>query len=290
MTDPQCVEFLQWALPQLRLRWPGFRKVRRQVHKRINRRLGQLGLSDVSQYRSYLESHPAEWPVLDAFCRIPISRFYRDRGVFDHLGGQVLPELARRATARGENEVRLWCAGCASGEEAHTLAILFHTCVRPRFPGIRLRQVATDVDAHLLQRARRARYRASSVKDVPPGWLDTALVRSGEEYVLRPQFGAGTEFRQQDIRSELPEGPWHLVSCRNLVFTYFDEDLQRDVLRRIAGHVLPGGVLVIGKQESLPAGVEGVSPYHGALGIYRICRVIDAVRRKRRSKGRNEPD
>ncbi len=63
MTDRECVEFLQWALPQLGLRWPGFRKVRRQVHKRIVRRWGELGLGQIADYRAYLETHAAEWGV-----------------------------------------------------------------------------------------------------------------------------------------------------------------------------------------------------------------------------------
>lgn len=271
MTDQQCVDFLQWVLPRLRLRWPGFRKVRRQVRKRIDRRLSELGLGCVSDYRAYLESHPAEWPVLDGFCRISISRFYRDRGVFEHLGEAILPELARRAAERGEHEVRLWSAGCASGEEAYTLASLWRTCVLPRFPEVQLHQVATDTDQHMLDRAVRARYSPSSLKEVPPHWLDAAFVRDGNELVLRPEFAAGIEFRRQDIRSQMPDGPFHLVACRHLVFTYFDADLQRAVLERILQRLVPDGVLVTGKQESLPEGTEGLAPHGRRRGIYRIC-------------------
>ena len=77
MTDRECVEFLQWALPQLGLRWRGFRKVRRQVHKRIVRRLGELGLGQIADYRAYLDTHAAEWGVLDAMSRISISHSVR---------------------------------------------------------------------------------------------------------------------------------------------------------------------------------------------------------------------
>ncbi|HUS38260.1 MAG: hypothetical protein WBF93_12370 [Pirellulales bacterium] len=86
MKDAECVELLQWALPRLRMRWLGFRKVRRQVGKRVDRRLHQLGLDSVDQYRTYLAVHEGEWSVLNDCCRITISRFYRDRGVFDFLG------------------------------------------------------------------------------------------------------------------------------------------------------------------------------------------------------------
>src|SRR4051794_32163897 len=115
MSDPDLVAFLQWALPRLGLRWPGFRRVRGRVRKRLNERLRELGLTDVAAYRDHLDTQPREWAILDGLCRIGISRFHRDRGVFDHLRRVLLPELARRAWGRGEGVVRCWCAGCASG-------------------------------------------------------------------------------------------------------------------------------------------------------------------------------
>lgn len=270
MTDPECVRFLQWALPRLGLRWRGFRKVRRQVRKRVQRRMHQLGLADVSDYRSYLESHPGEWPVLDSFCRISISRFYRDRGVFDYLRRHVLPELAERARAADEPGVRCWSAGCASGEEVYTLAILWQMSVEPRVSGVRLEQVATDVDPRLLRRARRARFPSSSLKELPPDWIDAAFTRVGEEYVLRERFRRGIEFREQDVRSQWPAGPFHLVLCRNLVLTYYDERQQREILAEILKRLAPGGIVVTGKQESLPAEPGRLRPLGRNLGVYRL--------------------
>ena len=117
MKDNDCVQFLQWALPQLRMRWQGFRKVRRQVCKRIQRRLDELELGTERDYRAYLQAHPEEWQMLDRLCRVSISRFYRDKQVFAFLARAVLPELARGSLARGERTVTLWSAGCGSGEE-----------------------------------------------------------------------------------------------------------------------------------------------------------------------------
>jgi chemotaxis protein methyltransferase CheR len=125
LTDRHCVEFLQWALPQLALRWPGFHKVRGQVRKRIVRRLHELELTHIAEHRRYLADHPAEWTVLDACLRISISRFYRDRDVFDHLCDSVLPDLARAAQQRRENRVIAWSAGGASGEEPYTVALIW---------------------------------------------------------------------------------------------------------------------------------------------------------------------
>ena len=111
MKDADCVRFLQWLLPQLQMRWPRFRKVRRQVCRRIDRRLIELGLADIAAYQEWIVLHPQELQVLDDFCRITISRFYRDRGVFDYLRRFILPDLAADAQANGRSQVCCWSAG-----------------------------------------------------------------------------------------------------------------------------------------------------------------------------------
>ena len=102
MKDADCIHFLQSALPQLGLRWAGFRRVRGQVCKRLRRRLAALSLKDLSDYRALLEAVAAEWRQLDDLCRVSVSRFYRDRGVWSCLERELLPQLAVQASARGE--------------------------------------------------------------------------------------------------------------------------------------------------------------------------------------------
>jgi chemotaxis protein methyltransferase CheR len=268
MKDADCVSFLQWALPQLRMRWPGFRKVRKQVCKRIDRRRKELGLPDVAAYRSYLETHPGEWSMLDSLCRIFISRFYRDRGVFDHLRQVVLPVLAELAVTRGERTLRGWSIGCASGEEVYTLSLIWHLELQARFPALAFQLVATDADQTMLQRAQRGCYPASSLKELPPAWREAAFVRTGEVYCLGEEFRAGLEFCCQDIRAQQPEETFHLVLGRYLVFTYFEESLQQQVLAQITRRLLPGGGLVIGKTESLPDGTASLTAWFSQQGIY----------------------
>ena len=123
--DDGYVSFLQWALPQLNMRWRGFRKGRRQVSRRIVKRLKILGLTDLASYKKYLQENKEEWKILDNFCRITISRFYRDRIVFDYLASVVLPELANCLQNNKEKHIRIWSAVCASGEEAYTMAVLW---------------------------------------------------------------------------------------------------------------------------------------------------------------------
>jgi chemotaxis protein methyltransferase CheR len=269
MNDRDGLQFLQWSLPRLRLRWPGFRKVRRQVYRRIDRRVKELGVPSVGAYRAYLEDHPDEWPVLDALCRISISRFYRDKAVFQCLERHVLPELAQIAVASGHRELYAWSIGCARGEESYTLAILWHDRCAPRFPALSLRIVATDADPEILAGAERGCYAPSSLKDLPADLLAAAFIPSGRELCVKAEHRRGIVFCQQDVRTTAPRELFHLVLCRNVAFTYFDDLLQREILGRIEERLLSRGVLVIGSTESLPAGTTGFEPWFAGLRVYR---------------------
>jgi len=269
MKDLQCAEFMQWCLPLLRFSWPGFRKVRKQVCKRLSRRTGELGLSGLVAYMEYLGSHHEEWQVLDSLCRVTISRFYRDKRVFDVLRFEILPTLAKRALTDGENEVRCWSAGCCSGEEPYTLQILWKICVLPvTGQDIPLRIIATDTDQELLERAGKGSFMGSSLRDLPVELISQAFGHSGKFYSVLKDFRENIGFAEQDIRKELPDGIFHLILCRNLVFTYFDEVLQREILGEIIGRLMSGGFLITGIHESLPEGDFSLKQYSNIPCIY----------------------
>lgn len=268
VNDRDCTAFLQWALPRVGLRWAGFRKVRRLVCKRLARRLRGLGLADLVQYRALFERDPAERQAFDALCRIPISRFYRDRGVFDALREQVLPELAERVSGRGDRLLRAWSAGSASGEEPYTLRIVWELALRTRFPGIELRVLATDVEPTMLERARNGCYGPGSLGDVPKDWLPLAFERKGGLACVREPFRRNIEFKLQDIRMEMPDGLFDLILCRNLVFTYFEPAAQEALATRIVERLRPGGVLAIGIHEKPPAALADLHPLPAAPALY----------------------
>jgi chemotaxis protein methyltransferase CheR len=269
MRDDEWVRFLQWSLPRLGLRWAGFRRVRRQVVRRVRARVAELGLDGPAAYRARLERQPGEWRRLDPLCRVTISRCYRDRGVYDRLAVEVLPALAEAARARGARRVDAWSAGCASGEEPYGLALLWRFRLQARQAGLKLRILATDADAALLERARQARYPAGALRELDPAWVEQAFDRDGATRVLRSPADLGVTFLQQDLREVAPDGRFDLVLCRNLAFTYYDAALQERVLGEIVEHLEPGGALVLGAHESLPGGGLGLEACPDGPCIYR---------------------
>ncbi len=270
MRDEDCVRFLRWALPRLEMRWAGFRKVRRQVCRRIDRRIAELVLEGPEAYRELLESDASEWSRLEPLCRVTISRFYRDRGVFARLGAEVLPSLAGPITERERPPLRIWSAGCGAGEEPYTLAIL----LREIPSGLEPREVeilGTDLDPTQIERARRGAYPASSLRELPEPWRRRWFRREGEDaYRLRSEIRRAVRYQLSDLRSmRQPAGPFDLILCRNLAFTYYDEGAQLRVLESLLERLAPGGALVIGSHETLPGERQDLETWPGEPAIIR---------------------
>ena len=267
MSDTDCTAFLQWALPQANLRWAGFRKVRRQVCKRLKRRMDDLRLADFASYRVRLETDPAEWAVFDECCHITISRFFRDRGVFEILRRRVLPDIAARARREGR-DARIWSAGCASGEEPYTLRILWDLEVASSFPSVSLSIIATEIDKAMLARAQEGCFEATSLHELPAHLVGQAFDQIGARFCIKAPHRQGIEFLCQDLRTEMPAPAFDLILCRYVAFTYFAAPLQRSVLYRIVDRLLPDGYIVIGGHEKLPDGGAALLPLPGAPQIF----------------------
>lgn len=248
--ESECVEFLEWAIPKLGLRWTAFRRNKRQVCRRLKTRIRALGLTDPRAYAEYVEQHPDEWTALEALCAVTISRFYRDAAVFDALAREVLPALARELP-EGE-PLRGWSAGCASGEEAYSIALMWELELAARHPARELRVLATDRDPQLLERAAVGCYRRSSLRELPAGWIERAFTNDGDHWCLAPELRRSVTFQCHDLRQPLPEGPFSVILCRNLAFSYFEVAEQRALLTRLSDRLGPNGVLVLGLDEKLP--------------------------------------
>jgi chemotaxis protein methyltransferase CheR len=268
MKDESCISFLQWALPRLQMRWPGFKKVRGQVCKRLARRLDELELTDLKRYRMYLEDNPLEWHILDSLCRITISRFYRDKGIYDSLCSHILPKLTENALRQGNKNLSCWCIGSASGEEPYSVSLLWDLS-GVNDQGLDLNILATEVDQLMINRARNGCYPASSLREMPIDLITQAFFRKKELFCIKKQYKERVQFMQQDIRNTLPDSTFNLILCRNLVFTYFSRELQKEIINKIILCLKPGGALIIGSHEKLPGIVPGLSSLYPGQTIYR---------------------
>ncbi len=269
MNDPELVRFLQWCLPKLGLRWAGFRKVRGTVRKRLTRRIRELRLPDLAAYRERLKTDPDEWGRLEVMCRIPISRFYRDKAVYDFLAGESLPACAHAARLRKDQTVRVLSAGCASGEEPYTISLIWSLRLAERFPGVALHIAALDIDDIMLSRAKTACYAVGSFKDLPSDLREKGFEPIEGLYCLREAFRRSVNLQKADIRQGLPDGPFDLILCRNTAFTYFDDDAQKAVFSDFDTKLRASGYLVIGGHESLPGTASGFERMTAGLPVYR---------------------
>ncbi len=268
MSESACLEFLRWALPRLDLDVKGFRRVRRQVCRRIVRRCEALGVDGFAGYRRHVEAHAEEWPVLFDLCLVHVSRFFRDRRLFETLADHTLPLIAQQAGQAGRS-VRIWSAGCAAGEEPYSLALIWNMTVRGRHPALALELIASEMDPAALARAQRGCYARSSLKELPVAWQQTAFDAEADGLCLREEHRRLVQFRRDDLRFEMPDGPFDLILCRNLVFTYFAAGLRQSVADRLIQRLRSGGLLAIGAHERLDPHELGLVPSPDAAGMFR---------------------
>ena len=261
--EEECIKFLQWCLPRMGLRWRGFRKVRRQVCRRISDREAELSITSLSDYRDYLLQNPSECTHLRHCCRVTISRFYRDRAIFNALRWEVLPNLLKSHAYL--EPLRVWSCGCASGEEVYTLRLIWEKLAHKECT---LDIVATDTDVELLRRAEAGLYSESSLRELPGIWKAHYFEPREGRYRIRDSLRISITWLEQDVLNETPVGPFDLVMCRYLVFTYYDLALQGTILSRIAKLLNPGGALILGQTEELPQS-GAFAPWIAPLRIYR---------------------
>src|SRR5262245_51232420 len=167
------------TMSRLGLEPRGYRRLASTLRKRLSRRMTAIGATTARDYLARLQADSREWTAFDALCRMSISRFYRDTPTFDALGHIHLPRLAANAREKGRRRLAAWSAGCASGEEAYTLALVWKFCLEPEYPEIRFDILASDADERLLRRARAARYASGTLRELPAAWQDVAFEING---------------------------------------------------------------------------------------------------------------
>jgi chemotaxis protein methyltransferase CheR len=244
---PGFDEFLRDVAPYFGLQWRPFQ--RRGVRRKVERRIAEIGLSNFEEYLLRIKEDPEEQKHLSLILTVTISRFFRDQEVFATLRHSILPNLLKE---KSRGELKVWSIGCASGEEPYTLSLLWKEKLEGIFPEVRLFILATDIDEKMLKRAKEGRYKKSSLREVPEEILRKCFNREGDHYILDQSVRQTVEFKRHDILQEEPFYEMDIILCRNLALTYFSEEAQMGVFKKIATCLKEKGYLVIGKDESLP--------------------------------------
>jgi chemotaxis protein methyltransferase CheR len=240
-------EFLRETAPLLGLQWRPFQK--RNIKRKVERRIAEIGLSHFEEYLLRVQKDPAEQNRLSKVLTVTISRFFRDREVFNTIEASLIPTIIKN---RDEDDFEIWSIGCASGEEPYSLSILWKEQFEKIWPQIHFSILATDIDEKLLKRANEGRYKKSSLKEVSEDVLKSYFKMDNAFYILDQPVRKCIEFKRHDIIHEESFSGMDIVFCRNLAFTYFSKESQMDVLKKIARSLREKGYLVIGKDESLP--------------------------------------
>ena len=219
------------------------------LRRRIAVRMRACGVHTYADYQAVLDANPIEYERLKDAITINVTRFYRNADTWN-----LLRTLLHEVCADQRAEIRAWSAGCSSGEEAYTLAMLIADHLDREGKPERLGLVtvdATDIDRQCLERAQEARYSREALAEIPPVLVARYFENVGDECRVVDRVRRRVVVRAQDLSSDPPpRRNYHLILCRNVVI-YFGRSTQERVFTAFADALAPGGLLVLGKVETL---------------------------------------
>jgi chemotaxis methyl-accepting protein methylase len=254
MDDDQfriLLEYLQYS-------WTGFRKVRKGVKRRIQRHFQQLGCRNVLDYLKILESEPDKCLECELLMTVSISRFFRDRKLWEMLKCRWLPDMI----ANGAPQLKVWSAGCACGEEVYSFKIIWERLGQQfeHLPALVL--LATDRHPHYLERARSGVYNPSSLKKIPLDWREIYFEsrKGGRQFAIKDHLKSGIHWETHHLSTNPPDRDFNIIWMRNNVLTYYRKEAQKKVISGVLGSLSPGGLLIIGCHETLPYQAKSLKP------------------------------
>jgi two-component system CheB/CheR fusion protein len=221
---------------------------RATLERRVAKRMEEVGIDDHLVYRDHLEVDPGEFAQLFNTILINVTSFFRDAPVWEHLATRTIPALLEALGDTGP--IRVWCAGCSSGEEPYTIAMLLAEALGTAAYLERVKIYATDVDDEALAEARAAIYTDEQIKGVPAELLEKYFVHRDRHHTFRTDLRRTVIFGRNDLVQDAPISRIDLLSCRNTLM-YFNAETQAQILRRLHFALSSNGVLLLGKSEML---------------------------------------
>ncbi|MEK6482117.1 chemotaxis protein CheB [Catalinimonas sp. 4WD22] len=217
------------------------------IMRRIKRRMVYSNFTNLNKYFTFLHDKPDELELLAKDFMIGVTQFFRDNDAFEKLEKDIIPEIVQNHNP--EYGIKIWVAGCATGEEAYSLAILLSEYLHRTDQQIEVRIFATDIDRAALKHASRGVYPENIAKDISQERLQQYFVREGEGYKVKQEIRRMLIFSQHDVTKNPPYCKIDLISCRNLLI-YLNPVLQKKVFSRFHFGLKVGGYLFLGASEN----------------------------------------
>jgi two-component system, chemotaxis family, CheB/CheR fusion protein len=220
------------------------------LQRRIERRMGMLGIetSDADRYIRTLRTDPGELGLLAKDLLINVTSFFRDSRVFEFLAESIIPNLVRAHAP--DRPIRIWIAGCSSGEETYSVAMLFREAIAAAKLAIKLQVFASDIDPDAIAAAREGLYPDTIEADVSADRIARFFAKEDHGYRVSPELRAAVVFTVQDVLADPPFSRLDFISCRNLLI-YLRPEAQAKVIALFHFALEPGGILLLGTSETI---------------------------------------
>jgi len=238
------------------------------LYRRVERRMGIHKISKISSYIPFLQKNPKEVDILFKELLIGVTNFFRDAAVWEKLEKDILPEILFNLTAG--SKLRAWIAGCSTGEEAYSLAIIFKEALeKNKFErNLSLQIFATDLDNDAVELARRGVFPENIASDISSDRLNRFFVKTDEGFRVNSEIREMVVFAQHNIIMHPPFTSIDILSCRNLLI-YMDAELQKKILKLFHYSLNSDGILILGSSETLGAMSQFFNPADARLKIYK---------------------
>jgi two-component system CheB/CheR fusion protein len=244
--DPDLERLLEHLRAARAFDFTGYK--RHSLSRRIRRRMQDIGIPDFATYQDFLQVHPEEFAELFNTILINVTGFFRDASAWEALRTKALPALLG---ARGDDDpIRVWSAGCATGQEAYSVVMLFAGVLGPEETKRRVKVYATDVDEEVLDYARRAVYTEREMGGLPEGLAERWFTRTDGGWAFDNELRRCVIFGRHDLIQDAPISRVDLLLCRNALM-YLNAEAQARVVVRLHYALAEAGVLVLGKVEML---------------------------------------
>lgn len=234
------------------------------IKRRLSSRMNAVNIQDYREYNRYLVSNPEEHERLRNALTINVTKFFRDPEVFETIKKEILPEIIKK-----KQRVRIWSAGCSSGEEPYSLAIILHEA-GILHPSLDAFIYATDIDQEILKHAKEGIYEKSSLENIKEIQVRKHFIeRPDGKYEIRPHIKEKVRFLYHDLMRGQPVSRFlDIIICRNVII-YFNEAQKNELCRVFNEGLIPGGYYIMGLSEYLGRDVEHLfKQYRPSLKIF----------------------